>query len=368
MEAQSSSRINHLASIVVANTATFDEYVSSCGLPSPSFDHTTPLQLDLPDEIKRARDAILEASTELQALVLGPLGHLQNQTFSHNDLIGLQAIYRYGIAMSFPVDEEASYEQISRSCGLNEPDLRRIMRHAMTKQVFKEPRKGFVAHTAASKVLAEMPLMRDWVGMVCEEMWPSAARTVDAMVKWPASQEPHHTGFSLANNTEDAIFTEVSKFPARATRFANAMSLISGEEGFEPYHLVDAYSWDNVKSFVDVGGSHGTVSIALAQHVQSIHCVVQDVPNVVAEGSSNVPSELAGRVTFVAHDFFTDQPVIGADVYHFRWIFHNWPDKYCVSILRCLVPALKNGARIIISEFTVPPPGSTSPYQESLVR
>jgi hypothetical protein len=52
-------------------------------------------------------------------------------------------------------------------------------------------------------------------------------------------------------------------------------------------------------------------------------------------------------------DFFTPQPV-AADVYYFRSIFHNWADKYCVEILRSLVPALKKGARIIIHERVLP--------------
>ena len=85
----------------------------------------------------------------------------------------------------------------------------------MTKHIFKETSPGIVAHTAASQALAEVPSMRDWVGMVCEEMWPSAARvnghlpigileiltyfaqTVDAMMQWPGSQEPNHTVGSL---------------------------------------------------------------------------------------------------------------------------------------------------------------------------
>lgn len=46
----------------------------------------------------------------------------------------------------------------------------------MTRHIFEEPRNGIVAHTAISKALAELPSLRDAVGMVCEEMWPSATR------------------------------------------------------------------------------------------------------------------------------------------------------------------------------------------------
>ena len=46
----------------------------------------------------------------------------------------------------------------------------------MTYRIFCEPRQGVVAHTAASKLLAENELTREWVGMVSEEMWPAAAK------------------------------------------------------------------------------------------------------------------------------------------------------------------------------------------------
>jgi hypothetical protein len=111
----------------------------------------------------------------------------------HTNLIGLHAVYRYRIAETFPVGSEASYSQISKTCSLSETQVRRILRYTMTKHLFTESRPGYVGHTAASKVLAESQSMRDWVGMVCEEMWPAAGRTVDAMVKWAGSEEPQHT-------------------------------------------------------------------------------------------------------------------------------------------------------------------------------
>ena len=80
METQRLSRISELASIIAANTAIYDKYISSQGLPSPSFDINTPFRLNLSDEASLARDTVLEASTELQALLHGPLGYLHNQT------------------------------------------------------------------------------------------------------------------------------------------------------------------------------------------------------------------------------------------------------------------------------------------------
>ena len=105
----------------------------------------------------------------------------------------MQAITRFNIASSFPVHEEATFTEISNACGLNEQIVRRILRHAMTKHIFKEPRKGVVTHTAASRLLAENAQIRDWVGASTDELWQAASQTVNALMKYPGSQEPNQT-------------------------------------------------------------------------------------------------------------------------------------------------------------------------------
>ena len=60
---------------------------------------------------------------------------------------------------------------------MNEVDLRRMVRHAMTNHIFQE-REGRVAHTAASRVLAENDRINDIIGVMCEEMFPGAARVL----------------------------------------------------------------------------------------------------------------------------------------------------------------------------------------------
>jgi hypothetical protein len=84
---------------------------------------------------------------------------------------------------------------------------------------------------------------------------------------------------------------------------------------------------------------------------------VQDLPEVVRDRKSKLPSELSERVTFMAHDFLTEQPVKNADAYFFRWIFHNWSDEYCKKILRNLIPALKKDARVVVNDNCLPEPG-----------
>lgn len=132
---------------------------------------------------------------------------------------------------------------------------------------------------------------------------------------------------------------------------------------------MDSYPWESLgpAHVVDVGGSQGSISIALARQFPSLRFTVQDTIDVVELGSENLPADLEYRVSFLAHNFFEEQPVVGADVYFFRWIFHDWSDKYCISILQNLIPALKPGARILVNEFCMPE-SKLTPYKENVLR
>ena len=105
----------------------------------------------------------------------------------------MQAITRFNLASSFPIHKEATFAEVSDACGLDESIVRRLLRYAMIQNIFKEPRKGFVAHTAASRLLAENAEIHDWVSVNSDELWQAASQTINALVKYPGSQEPNQT-------------------------------------------------------------------------------------------------------------------------------------------------------------------------------
>ncbi len=148
------------------------------------------------------------------------------------------------------------------------------------------------------------------------------------------------------------------------------MTLSSTGPGLEASHILHGFDWTTIGNgnVVDIGGSHGSLSIAIAQRHPSVKFVVQDRAAVAREGRAKLPSQLADRVTFMAHDFFNEQPILDADVYLLRWILHDWSDKYAIRILRALKPALKDGAKILIMEHVLPEPGSVPAYQERGLR
>lgn len=78
----STTRIGELTSIIAANTAKVDEYLASQGLPTPSFNADAPPKLVFQGPVATYRQAILDATDELHALMLGPIGILTSPAVS----------------------------------------------------------------------------------------------------------------------------------------------------------------------------------------------------------------------------------------------------------------------------------------------
>ena len=189
-----------------------------------------PTQLQLPEPIRLSSTTVIEATSELQSLMLGPMGILFHQIDSPVGIyqsrnhgtqtslrfrtisISLHAVSRFQIALSFFVNEQTSFAEIARKRQLDEDVVRRILRHATTNHIFKEVENGTIVHPAASKALAQVPL---WLEQACDDTWPATSRFIGAMVNWPASEEPSQTAFNVAFGTQNSHFDEIAKSPAR---------------------------------------------------------------------------------------------------------------------------------------------------------
>lgn len=367
------SRIAVLSSRIAANTAKVNDYLAANNLSQPSFDVNAPPTSPIPPtepEIQAARQAVIHDCLELRQLMLGPREHLSS--FQHNELVSQHAIVRFRLAEAFPIDGEATFGQLATTTGLNERHLRKLLRYAMTQRIFCEPRPGVVAHTAASRLIVEDEGLYSWLRFSTDELWHAAYCAGDAVARFPECEEPGETGFALAHNTNKDMFRFLSENPERLKRFAAAMRFYTNRPGLEPEHLALNYPWGDIReggTVVDVGGSHGLVSIELARRFPSLRFVVQDLDEpVIRNAERQRPPELADRVQFMAHDFFQEQPVRGAEVYILRAVLHNWSDRYARKILHSLIPALKPGSRIVLNEPVMPEPDKVPPGMASHMR
>ncbi|KAG8156627.1 hypothetical protein KVR01_013578 [Diaporthe batatas] len=359
------SRLTHLATSIVESVAVLEEMLSKQGYPSPTFDEDAPALL--PKDTVKVRDLIVDAAAEVQDLLQGPLDIIYRHG-SFNNCVSLQLISRFKIASLVPSGGKTTYAEIAQSTGLQENAVRRTLRHAMTMRVFREPEPGMVAHTQASKSLMD-PVANDWVGCGTEEMWQTSTRMVDALQKWPGTQEPNETAFALFNGTDESIYQVLGENPKRANRFANCMKAYMSMQEYNASHVVNNYDWESLGpvKLVDVGGGTGHVTMELTKAFPRISVVVQDMEKMIEGAEANIPAELKDRFEFMVQDLFAPQTV-QADVYFLRWVFHNWTDKYCALILKALIPALKPGARVIINETCMPEPGGIAHWREKYLR
>lgn len=79
------TRIRQLASIIVDRTVDIDGKLEATGLPTPSFDPESSSSL-LFDELAESRALLLEATEELHALMLGPIGLLTSHSVRRLEL------------------------------------------------------------------------------------------------------------------------------------------------------------------------------------------------------------------------------------------------------------------------------------------
>lgn len=158
--------------------------------------------------------------------------------------------------------------------------------------------------------------------------------------------------------------------PARAQRFSNAMAFRLTGPSLQLKYLVEGGPWESLPSggtVIDIGGSHGFAMVAIAEKFPSLKFIVQDLPPTIA-ARRPIPEKYNDLISFVEHDFFTPQPIKNADVYLFRWIFHNWSDIQCIRILKNLVPALGPNSKVVVSEICLPEPNTMPARQERKLR
>lgn len=366
-----------LARKITEETEKLDGYLKANGFPDLGFDANAPGDLPkLPDDIQRSRIEISSATKQLELLIRGPRETVRWGIWSYLDTLSLQILTSYGIPNLVPLKGSIALAELQSKTGLDRINLARALRHAMTNKIFQEPTPGLIAHTAASRMLAQDASLQAWVGLNGEDFLPAGAHTLEALRADSEATSLTRTGFNYAWGTVDKepMFATFGKDPPRGKRFAEAMASLTGGEGYEVRYLVENYDFseinNNAGTLVDVGGSHGFVCVDLAKRWDKMKFVVQDLAKTISSAPEPICAneEVAQRISLQVHDFFTEQPVKDADVYYFRWILHNYSTPYAVKILKNLVPALKPGARVIINDHCLREPGVENHWDEKVMR
>lgn len=323
---QPTSEMVKLARKIVAEAEKLDKYMKENNLPEPSFDVNAPSDFPkLPPDVHVSRQEIIHSTGKLRDLAVGPRESVRWGIWGFLDVLALQIINNYGLAKLVPVDGTITLAELQSKTPLDPVNLARVIRMGITNGVFREPSPGTIAHTAASRVLAEDANLQAWVGFNSEDIFPAAAHVLQALKAYPAATDLKQAGFQFAFGTVDAepMFATFGKDPVRARRMGLAMTSLTGGEGYEVSYLVDVegggYDFSAVDeaggTFVDVGGSVGFVCVDLAKRYKKMKFVVQDLPKTIDSIPRPIHEDpqIAERIELAAHDFFTPQVVKGAD-------------------------------------------------------
>ncbi|KAL2016462.1 hypothetical protein VTK56DRAFT_3513 [Thermocarpiscus australiensis] len=139
----------------------------------------------------------------------------------------------------FPVDSTITLAELQAKTSLDPINLARLLRFAMTNGIFREPSPGLIAHTAASRVLAEDENMQAWIGCNGEGIFPAAGHVLQALEAYPGATSLTRAGFQFPFGTVDKEPMSVTfgKDPDRARRMGRAMASLTkggGGGGYEP--------------------------------------------------------------------------------------------------------------------------------------
>ncbi|KAI1307852.1 putative O-methyltransferase [Xylaria venustula] len=355
--------LGELVGTIAQTTAELSRLLGAQNTPYPTLDETGHNAFKGEDvALRQARYNVARAAQDLLRLAQGPEDHILQLAWASGDTANLGVLLHFQIPQNVPLGGSIEASDLSSKVGLPLDVLLRTMRYAVGIGLFVEKSVGHFSHNAVSAVLASNESLRDIAFASTHEQARMLLSLPDTLEQQQRNgSEGPEAAFNVLWPHYSNIFDLIAKEPELAKRYHLYMVGRVNTDRWSAANMVKSWKWNDVgaKTIVDVGGSAGQTCMALSGACPSAKFIIQDVDAVALKHGeqallANIPA-LSGRVSFVQHDFFQPQTVSG-DIYIFRHIFHDWNDEDTVRILKALVPGLKQGATILVSEGIVPEP------------
>ncbi|XP_006460444.1 hypothetical protein AGABI2DRAFT_142674 [Agaricus bisporus var. bisporus H97] len=372
-------------------------------------------------EIQRLSNLVVAAAYQLINLVREPFASLVDVA------CGVRSLFHYPVQLHLPVflrqslltaalntanelnvaeilreygTQGADVLEIAAKCQADAEKLGRCLRILATHHVFREVQPNVFAHNRISSLLdTDVPheqLREDqlnkyetytghndvsaYLGHLDQISASDVAKASlyhleDVRTTGELYPSPIRTPFQKALNTSEDLFSWMHN-PEHKYEFSRHNACIRATTRWNASEaLLSGFDWNSLPEggiVVDVGGGTGKPAAELAKAFPRLKFVVQDQEAVVQKALKywrvNDPKMLTeGRVSFTAHDFFKAQPVVGADVYLARIVFHDWDDKHVIQILKRLREAASSKTRLIVADYIIPFASKTSSSFSSLI-
>jgi O-methyltransferase len=244
-----------------------------------------------------------------------------------------------------------SAEDLAHKVGAEPGPLYRLMRATASVGVLAEGPDGKFSQTPTSAALRSTgPLsLRGWATMISQE-WH--------MRGWDHLEYCVRTGKQALENIygKDA-FEFFSDKPETAAIFNHAMTDLSR---LDSPAISQAYSFEGIRSIVDVAGGHGLLLATILQQHPHLKGTLYDLASVIEGATSGPLQPVMDRCTLVSGDMFASVPS-GADAYIMKHIIHDWPDDLCLKILKSCRQGINPGGKLLVVDQVIRPGNDFDP-------
>ncbi len=304
------------------------------------------------------RDALIPLLRMLLCKLMGDeRAMIQMTTVSLATIAAIQVLVEFGIADLVPEYGAVTMDELAKNSGIEKDILTRILRGASGQGIFRKstPGSGDISHTGLSRALSRLS---PWLKLTLS--------TEVALPYWKLPQALSRTSNPQGRTAVEIAFNQpywdvVEHHPESVgqTGFHAGLKCLSETQA----PIASLFPWERLGSAVvyDVGGGEGRDAVNVARAYANVEFVVQDKELNRHGAAHTIPADLAGRVKFQAHDFFTHQSdlPLGPVVFLMKQILHNWPDNDCEAILRHLIPSLeREGSRLLVAERILADPAT----------
>ena len=156
----------------------------------------------------------------------------------------LRYVSHFKITQAIPIDQDITYAEATSKAGVDEGQLKINFRLLISSfHPLTEPRPGFIAHVAASKLLVIDTSLVGRVWFMAEESYHASAKIVEAIERWGTGGSHNETAFNIAFDTELPLFEWLGQHPGVMARFAEAMKANANSESYNVSHAAAGYNW-----------------------------------------------------------------------------------------------------------------------------
>jgi 6-hydroxytryprostatin B O-methyltransferase len=161
-------------------------------------------------------------------------------------ICALRWLCHFRIPQLVPLNSAITHRKLVEAAGAPESVLKGALRLVMTSGLFDEPARDVVTHSLKSRDIATDESLLRCVQYISNTIIPTAAKHVEATVRWPNSRNVNETAHNIAFDHDIAYFDLISEDTDKAIEFARTMQAVSNTASFNDCHLVESFDWSSI--------------------------------------------------------------------------------------------------------------------------